>query len=377
MIRAVVGSKYARGLVLSLGASGLVVCASAAQIKPYRIPKEKESASAPSVPAPGAPKEVVAWTTPAGWEEMPPGEMRLASFKVKAEDGRTADVSIIPLPGLAGSDLENVNRWRGQVAMPPVKEEELAGLGEKVEIAGVAAQLYDMAGQPAGAPATNRILAAIQRREGVVFFHKMVGEDRLVLGQKPAFVSFLKSIRFQTSEPAPGALPPSHPPVGGMSPQPALPGAHPPVGGTPVGEGAAAGDNKPAWKVPAGWQEQPPGQMQMARFLVAGKDEAKTEASVAVIPGDGGGALANVNRWRRQIGLGPIEAADLGKETSTLAVVAVQTMVLDATSSDGQKRLIAVSVPRDGNTWFYKLTGDPAVVGREKQALIGFIQSNP
>jgi hypothetical protein len=46
--------------------------------------------------------------------------MRVASFRVTGKDGKQADVSVIPLPGLAGSDLDNVNRWRGQVGLPSV-----------------------------------------------------------------------------------------------------------------------------------------------------------------------------------------------------------------------------------------------------------------
>ena len=56
-------------------------------------------------------------------------EMRAASFRVAGKDGKQADVSVIPLPDPAGSDLDNVNRWRGQVGLPGVSEEELAKLG--------------------------------------------------------------------------------------------------------------------------------------------------------------------------------------------------------------------------------------------------------
>ncbi len=61
-----------------------------------------------SIPAPGAdtaggsaPPQLT-WTTPAGWTEVPPTEMRVASFKVSGANGKQADVSVIPLPGLAG-----------------------------------------------------------------------------------------------------------------------------------------------------------------------------------------------------------------------------------------------------------------------------------
>ena len=38
-------------------------------------------------------------------------------------------------------------------------------------------------------------------------------------------------------------------------------------------------------------------------------------------------------------------------------------------------QLVGIVVPRNGQTWFYKLMGDPDVVAHEKEALIKFVQS--
>ena len=356
MIRYIL-KRFPRGTSVGwpLAAVFLTAC-SREEITTYRVAKESEPP--PSMEAPAAAAQpTLAWKLPTGWEEVPPGEMRLASFSVK-KDGKQADVSIIPLPGLAGDDLSNVNRWRGQVGQPAVTQEELAKLAEKVEIAGQSGQLFEQAGQNPSANEKSRILAVIQRREGVAWFYKMIGDDTLVAQQKPAFIEFLKSVQFQAPT-GQAALPPSHPPVGGTAMQPPT---------------APSGD-KPDWKVPAGWQEVAPGQMQLAKFVAAGDGGAKAETSVAMIPGDGGGPLANVNRWRKQIGLGPIEAGDLPKQTSTLDVGASKATVLDVTSSDKKKRLLAASVPRGNGTWFYKLMGDETVVAREKEAFLQFVKS--
>lgn len=337
-----------------------VVCFTACNredIHTYRIAKEQEPSAPMSAPADEPARPEATWKVPVGWEQTPPGEMRLASFSVK-KDGQQADVSIIPLPGLAGNDLANVNRWRAQVGQPPVTEAELAKLAQPVEIAGQPAQLFEQAGQNPSETEKSRILAVIQRREGTAWFFKMTGSDALVARQKPVFLEFLKSIAFQAAETQP-ALPPSHPPIGGMTLPPAP---------------AASGD-KPAWKVPAGWQEVAPGQMQLAKFVATGDGGAKAETSVAVIPGDGGGPLANVNRWRGQMGLSPVDAADLPKQTAEIQVGGAPALILDVTSNDKKKRLVVASVPRGDSTWFYKLMGDEAVVGREKEAFLQFVQS--
>ena len=373
---------------------------------PPRLPPSRLRLRAAGASQPG-----LTYKAPADWQEVPPGSIRIASFKVKGEGTSTADVSIVPLAGAAGSDLDNVNRWRQQLGLAPVTAAELAGQAQKRSISGESAQLYELAGQPAGAAEKLRILAVIQRLEAGVLFYKMAGSDGLVAKQKPAFEEFLKSVKFQTPPAGPGGLPPSHPPLDGTAgmdgmgqpalppshpplgnPQPgqvALPPSHPPIGAPtdpaglpashpPIGQapGAApAASGKSDWKIPAGWQEQAPGMMQTARFLATGEGGAKAEASVASIPGEGGGLLGNVNRWRKQIGLDPIDAADLPKQTSTLEAGGAKATVLDVTSQDKKKRLIAVSVPGGASTTFYKLVGDETVVAKEKKAFLGFVQS--
>jgi hypothetical protein len=40
----------------------------------------------------------------------------------------------------------------------------------------------------------------------------------------------------------------------------------------------------------------------------------------------------------------------------------------------GEKaRMVAIGVPRGGETWFYKLQGDEALVGREKNTFLKFV----
>ena len=99
-------------------------------IKVYSVPKEPSSPltqadQSSSPPGTAAPVPQLRWKTPVGWKAVQPGEMRVASFKVMGTDGKQADVSVIPLPGDAGGDFSNVNRWRGQGSLSPVSEDEL------------------------------------------------------------------------------------------------------------------------------------------------------------------------------------------------------------------------------------------------------------
>ena len=70
--------------------------------------------------------------------------------------------------------------------------------------------------------------------------------------------------------------------------------------------------------MPEGWKTLAAGQMQVAKFAVPERDGAKAEVFVSVFPSESGGTLANVNRWRRQIGLDPVDEEGLKPLVSPL-----------------------------------------------------------
>ena len=330
-----------------------------AQMQPGALPPGHPDTSGSAAPA-------LQYKGPTGWNEVAPGQMRAASFRVPGKDGKQADVSVIPLPGLAGSDLDNVNRWRGQVGLPGISEAELAKLAQPVEIAGQSASLYEQAGSNAGPGEKSRILAAITRRDGKAWFFKMTGDAGLVAEQKPAFIEFLKSVSFPAAV-AQAQLPASHPPIDG---------------GNMMGQAAAApasGQPKPNWEAPSGWKEIPGGQFLVAKFALTGAADAQANVNVSMSPGEGGGMLANFNRWRGQLSLAPVAEADLAKEIQPLDLPGGKASVADISGQDarsGQKvRLLAVVIPRTGETWFYKLMGNVEVVQQEKDAFLKFVQS--
>src|SRR4051812_36103019 len=63
---------------------------------------------------------------------------------------------------------------------------------------------------------------------------------------------------------------------------------------------APAAEGALAWKLPKGWTDEAGSGMRYATIKPA---DGKVEVSVVVLPGPAGGELANVHRWRGQIGL--------------------------------------------------------------------------
>jgi len=312
--------------------------------------------------AAGAAATALTWKTPAGWMEMTPGEMRVASFKITGANGQSADVSVIPLPGMAGTDPANVNRWRGQVGLAPVPDEELQAAAESVVAGGLPAQLYDLVGTNSASGNAERILGVIQHRpDGNSWFYKMTGDADLVEQQKPAFIEFLKSLNFGPQAATQTELPPGHPAIGGMT-----------------ASSASATTARPTWQPPADWREVPPAQFLLAEYTIAGTNGAQAEVNVAQLAGDGGGLLANVNRWRQQIGLDAVDETELAALTTSLPVSGGQATVVDLSGTDLQTgrptRLVGVIVPENDRTWFYKLMGDTSVVQSQKAAFLQFVQ---
>lgn len=356
-------SQWMKGSRLAVGRAGLLALAgwfwvgcSREAIRTYEVPKETVQAATPANSAMAAPQppggNAVAWELPSGWEELEPNQFRVGNFRVTGEGGQTAEISIIPLPGMAGSDLDNVNRWRGQVGLGPVSEAQLGELAETVSVGDGEGHLFDLLGAARDGGEPVRMLAAIYRREATAWFVKMLGPASLVEAQKPALRALMASLRFGGSDAA----------------------ATPPAVADEVAS-TGTSDDLPAWIVPAGWNKTAPGMMQLARFTVGGEAAAAAEVSVAVLGGDGGGMLANVNRWRRQLGLGPIGEAELQSTVLPLPDAGDgATLVPIDQPADGRKMLAAV-VPAGGKTWFYKLVGDAAVVAQQQEAFTAFVKS--
>ena len=355
------------------GVAGVILISALAgcnrdEAKVYHVPKE---ASPPSQPAPVAtsetapppemasppPAEVsgpqLKYQVPEGWREKPPSEMRAASFTALGPSGQSADVSVIPLP-IAGRDLELVNMWRSQVQLPATTAPDAVKQAEPVPIGAEQGRLFDFASeQPMIGKSRQRMMVAMLTRGTMSWFFKISGEDAFVASQKEHFLQFLKSVSFAEGAPAQMA---------------AAPAAQ-----------SGNGNADSIWTLPPGWQSTPPSQFLLAQFLIPGANGAKAEVNVAEMGGEGGGLLANVNRWRKQLGLGEIGENDLPQIEQSLEVPVGKATLVDFAGVDAKTgaptRLVAVIVAQNGQTWFYKLMGDGKVIAQQKDTFTKFIQS--
>jgi hypothetical protein len=329
------------------------------QIKVYRLvkppgesaPMEKDAIASTNAPVKSTVERVPSpasnGAVPPNWEPQPLSQMRQASFLVHGENGALADISLVSLGAAAGNVLDNVNRWLGQLAEPPITADKLATLIQKLHTPSGDVDIIDITGQPENGDASKdgRIVAAIAPDEGKTSFYKMRGNPDLIGIEKTNFLKWISAIRSDTRR------------------DQAMLQADAPTAEKP----------EIKWEVPAGWSPAPASAMRYASFTSADDTGSKIDISIVTFPGDGGNDLDNINRWRKQIGLTPADESALNAVVVPLKTEAENFSSVDIAGTNS--RMLAAWTRHDGRAWFVKLTGPAAAVEKEKPNFVKFIQS--
>jgi len=178
--------------VLALSASLLPGCRRD-EVRHYRIPKETTQVVAQS-PAPQVAKGALAWTLPQGWTLAKGDGMRYATLK-PSTPGKI-DVSVVALPGNAGGELDNVNRWRGQVGLPPVQSEtDLATMRHTTKSPAGDVAVFDFSSP--GTDKTRMIVGVLSVAGGTSWFLKMTGDEVAVAQAGKEFLQWIGSLRLE------------------------------------------------------------------------------------------------------------------------------------------------------------------------------------
>src|SRR5215510_12275548 len=246
-------SKY---FILALSAALLASCEKSSEIKVYRVSKAplEQSApqqqdamptntAAPRMPGGLAPAAETAVSTPPNWEPQPLSQMRQASFLVKGENGAVADISFVSLGSAAGNVLENVNRWLGQLGQPPITEQTLGVIAQRLRTSLGDVTIVDLEGLPDNSdPARDgRIIAAMLTTGNSTLFFKMRGNTDLAEAQKGDFIKWVAAVCNAQTQTGP-----------------------PQMAASPAQQTTNAPQIK--WERPEGWTEVPPSSMRYASF---------------------------------------------------------------------------------------------------------------
>ena len=157
---------------------------------------------------------------------------------------------------------------------------------------------------------------------------------------------------------------------GGKGMPPTDPG-HPPM----QKEKRPQGKSPLKYKVPEGWRETRPTSMIAIAALVA--SDGKESAQILISPlGKNlpGGLKGNLDRWRGEVGLPSVPAAEVEKmKFLTIKVAGIEAKMLD--SEGKEKRSLIVWFERGETTWFFKMVGPAKLVGSQKAKFEEFMKS--
>ena len=276
--------------------------------------------------------EEATWSMPAGWELDPtPRAMRYATLLAGP-----LEVAVTQFPGRVGTVVQNVERWRRQLGLPPAPPHELEQGVTPLEHPEAEAAQVDLR----HAEDDVRMWVAQLHRPEVTWYVKTQGSVAEVEAALPALQAFVSSMRFAAGAPAPS---------------------------TPPRAGAAAG--LPAWETPAGWQPTPAQPPRLAGFAVGAG-----EATVTAFPGQVGDLLSNINRWRGQLGLAPVGGpAEL--ETAPVEVQLGDAAGMRVELAGPEQGMRVVLAAHGGQTWFFKLTAPVAELAAQQGAFDAWVAS--
>ncbi|MGJ3244173.1 MAG: hypothetical protein ACFE0O_14610 [Opitutales bacterium] len=343
-------------LLPALAALGLLVGCGPEPVRVYEVPRD----SAPSVTQSAV--DGVTWQIPPDWQVREPGSMRLAEFLTA--EGALLSVARLPV----GTPLlDNVNRWRRQLGLDPIGPGGLPAVITRTELNERSFVLIDLENDG------QRFRIAQYDSGGTSWFFKLEGPSGATTASFDDFHAFLASLSFEeqsvasttTGLPGSGAPPtamdPADPSKGGMQ---ALPG---------MGEQVAS-MGEASWEAPSHWHAEDPGMIRKGSWHLHGPDGAEADMAITAFPNDVGGVLANVNRWRTQIGLPEVRDPALDAAWSERTVSGYPARVLRLTGPANRSTLVAM-VTVDAGRWFFKLTGDTALVDAETDTFQAFLDT--
>ena len=333
-------------------------------IQVYEAPKDPPRAVAMSRPAMPAATPAAAptpassglrWTLPEGWHETAATGAQTAAFHAHG-GGEEADVIVVEFPN-ATDETEFYAHLMQLVAKTEVTESGFVDTPVGPHTARIAA--ISGSGEEA-------LVAALLPLGGRLWYSQISGTPAQLAGVRPSFEAFLGSLTL-TEPPAPPA---AGPVMAGTTP----PGSA--MMGQSLPAGALARGATPTWTTPPHWGAGPASSMRRGSYRVEGGDGAVLDIAVTAFPGDVGGLLPNLNRWRQQIGLGPLSPAELPTATSTLTVGSETATWVDFTGlGDRPQRTLVGYFQVAGETWFFKATGNAALAAQEEGAFRAFVES--
>jgi hypothetical protein len=282
------------------------------------------------------------WKLPEGWKEGGERPMRYATLLMPTADKPLeVAVSAAIWPGTKESLVANVDRWRGQLKLPPTDAESVAKDIREIKAGDKTITIVDLRGRYTG-------------------------------GMMPPFAGGVGA----PSRGTPGAasnLPPGHPPVEANPSAPPAASNQPPA------------PEVPKFTAPKDWKQISASGMKVAAFALGEGDE-RAEVAITPFSLNAGPSIAdplqNTNMWRSAVGLPPIKQDDLTKYTETIEIEgnpAIYVRIVPDAAEPSQSQIknatLAAMAKSDDQIWFIKFNGDRDLVTAQEESFKTFVKS--
>jgi hypothetical protein len=154
---------------------------------------------------------------------------------------------------------------------------------------------------------------------------------------------------------------------------------HPPIAPS---RPTASGMGKPrlTYTTPEKWFPLPDDAsgIRLVGFQVTAGDQS-IQITVTPLSAQSGSLLANVNRWRGQIGLPEIGEAELQRDLQETEVADKRCPYVDLIGPESavpkRERLVAVVAEHGERIWYFKMVGNPELVEQQKSSFQAFLRS--
>lgn len=136
---------------------------------------------------------------------------------------------------------------------------------------------------------------------------------------------------------------------------------------------------KVVYQVPSGWVEGQPNEITVANFTIKGAEGKSANASIAPLPPLGSRETEVVNMWRTQLGLPEASSSEVAGLLSEVEVAGQKGKMFElsapGSAADGPQRIVTVMLHQPDTSWFYKISGDDAVVTAQKSTFLDFLKT--
>ncbi|MEO0476460.1 MAG: hypothetical protein AAF085_10905 [Planctomycetota bacterium] len=155
------------------------------QIQIYELPKQEATAAAGGGEIGALQQAALVFSIPKEWQQVTPSS-GMVRRQFAAQD---AKVTQSAFPGNVGGDLANINRWRGQLALPAIEQAAVESAIETREAGGFVVRRVDLSNSG------RRMVIDMIRVSEMTWFIKIDGPAETVAEQLTSFDEHVGSLR--------------------------------------------------------------------------------------------------------------------------------------------------------------------------------------